>query len=217
MSSMRPLYKPEPRARDRRSGTQWAHLRDVLRQPTGDRRGTRPAPEKHRALGRLLDRYLLDRSSRLLSWGGTLVAVAFVWIVAREWSTSRHLVPFEDAPETYERLATHVRQSCEAEGICSYGWSRRNPVPPPPEVRALMARVRARDVGHDPALGWTTVRGYYNADFALVREWAPTPWQMRGRESAAERERAGRERAGLEPAPAPQPVHTGWIRLVTRR
>lgn len=214
---MRPLYKPEPRARDRRSGRQWAHLRETLRQPTGDRQGARPALEKRRALGRLLDRYLRNRSSRLLSVAAALVTVAFVWIVAHEWSASRHLVPFEDAPEAYERLATLVRTSCEEEGVCDHGWSRRNPVPPPAEVRALMARVRARSVGHDPGLGWTTVRGYYNADFALVREWTATPWQRQGRQAAAERDREGRERAGLAPPPAPRVVHTGWVRVVTRR
>ncbi len=169
--------------------------------PTGDRQGMRSPAEKRRALTRLL-----DRRARVLTAIPSLVAAALLTLLAvvgwRLAVDSKHLAPYAEAPETYELLATVSRATCEAGNGCAFGWS--NPERPPAQIRALMARVGARDVLHSASA--TTIRGAYGARATLVRLW---PLESRDSPPTG-------ERAQLRPVGAWRDLGGGWFESAGR-
>lgn len=148
------------------------------------------------------------------SWVAALASVALVVAavgVVHAFATSGDLVGYARAPDDYARLVLLVSQLCEEREPCGVG--RGDSDRPPPEVQRAMSAVRARDVVHEPALGWTTIRGDYSAAFLLRYEMPPTVVQQRNRMLERQREAV---RPTSQMPPHIDSLGRGWVRVERR-
>jgi len=177
----KPLHHAPYRRRDRRAGGQSAHLREVLRRPTGDRRGPRPAAEKRRALGRQLVRFQQPRLREWLVGLGFLTA-ALVLFAAQHVDADAELRPFAEARIEYAELAKLLATAC-AEGTCGVGQGHR--AEPPAEMKRLMTRLRVRSASHDADYAQSEIRGGFTARQRLVYDHPGPPEAVALRERRA--------------------------------
>ncbi len=131
-------------------------------------------------------------------------------VAARSALWSDDLVAWDRAQDDYARLVTLSESACQA-GRCAFAWGDTDR--PPPEVRRTMARVRARDVRHDPTVGETTIRGGYGAAFSLVYARPPSPAQRRAR---AARAHLYADAPAWQAPPARHDLGGGWARVERR-